>query len=34
MVFVAVNMNRDGQKSCKELDVQLITYDEFKEEEG
>ena len=30
-IFVVVNMNEEGKKSCQELDVQLITYDEIKD---
>ncbi|MBU1752949.1 hypothetical protein KKG56_03695, partial [bacterium] len=30
-IFVAVNMNEEGKKSCQSLDVQLITYDEIKD---
>lgn len=31
MIFVAVDMNNEGRKSCKELNIQLITYDELKD---
>ncbi|MBU0700722.1 hypothetical protein KKE26_05460 [bacterium] len=30
-IFVAVNMNEEGKKSCQALNVQLISYDEIKD---
>ncbi|MDI6792448.1 MAG: DUF3782 domain-containing protein, partial [bacterium] len=31
MIFVAVNMNEEGRRSCQELNIQLITYEELKD---
>ena len=31
MIFVAVNMNKEGRKSCQELNIELITYDDLKD---
>jgi len=30
-IFVVVNMNEEGKKSCQELNIQLITYDEIRD---
>jgi len=30
MIFVAVDMKEEGKKSCQELNVQLITYENIK----
>ncbi|MEW5767139.1 MAG: DUF3782 domain-containing protein [bacterium] len=31
MIFVAVNMKEEGKKSCQELSIQLITYEDIKD---
>ncbi|MFH1954840.1 MAG: DUF3782 domain-containing protein [Pseudomonadota bacterium] len=31
MIFVAVNMNKEGRKSCQKLNIELITYDDLKD---
>ncbi|MEW5766978.1 MAG: DUF3782 domain-containing protein [bacterium] len=31
MIFVAVNMKDEGRKSCQELNIQLITYEDIKD---
>jgi len=30
-IFVAVDMKEEGKKSCQELNIQVITYDEIKD---